>query len=123
MTKASLLKSIESRRGLASVPTITTDPRPFLARSLGAQGREMLRAVGHMLREMRKMAQLLGRGLLSLRWWLLLLGAVLCSVLILRPLVYRDIAGLNNLADVLSIVVFVISLAGMIRQVQRRGQG
>lgn len=120
ITKADLLRRIDRTRGLDSIPTIVTNPEPFLAKSIRSQAREMVRAFKGVIREFGSLAQLVWKRLLSINWWLLLLLGIAGLFVILRPVINQNIPALSNVADVLGIIGFIISLVGIGVDLQRR---
>lgn len=122
MTRAGLLKRINEDRGLGSIPAVVINPKPFLAKSIRSQARDVVREFKDVVREAGELAQLAWRRLLSVKWWLVLLLGIIGFSVLIRPIINRSIPTLSNIADILGIIGFILSLGGIFADLRRQSR-
>lgn len=120
MTKAELLKKIDNSRGLANIPSIVSNPKPFLGKSIRSQVLDVVHEFRDVLREIQELFQLLIMRMWALKWWLMLMFIVIVYAIFLRPRLNSIMPIVSDIADILGIIGFFLSFINISIGVKRR---
>lgn len=102
---------------LSRIPIAITGVRPY-EKPMSRQVKDLLTEVREVKEPLGELTKSICLVVLSLKWYLLFVVILLVSAVFMSPIIDRKLPGLSNVADILGILGFIVSLVGLAIKLQ-----